>query len=154
MTDMMMKKIVLGALLALSAAACDDRLDFTPKGQTTLNTLADLELLLNQEWTLGSPIEDLCVVCNEAYGYAINVPTTYEQKNTIAHALLFYDESIDRASLTTDGGIYSATYNYINYMNVLLDKIDDVEGSEAEKAPIAAEAHIMRAYMHWLLVNI
>ena len=47
MTDMMMKKIVLGALLALSAVACDDRLDFTPKGQTTLNTLADLELLLN-----------------------------------------------------------------------------------------------------------
>ena len=153
MTDMMMKKIVLGALLALSAAACDDRLDFTPKGQTTLNTLADLELLLNQNWGLDTPISSLCVVCNEAYGYAANVINTYEQKNTVEYAMLFYDENVDRAALTTTDANYAGAYRYINYMNVLLDKIDDVEGSEAEKAPIAAEAHIMRAYMHWLLVN-
>ena len=148
-----MKKIVLGALLALSAAACDDRLDFTPKGQTTLNTLADLELLLNQNWGLDTPISSLCVVCNEAYGYAANVINTYEQKNTVEYAMLFYDENVDRAALTTTDANYAGAYRYINYMNVLLDKIDDVEGSEAEKAPIAAEAHIMRAYMHWLLVN-
>ena len=153
MTDMMMKKIVLGALLALSAAACDDRLDFTPKGHTTLNTLADLELLLNQNWGLDTPISSLCVVCNEAYGHTANVVNTYEQKNTVEYAMLFYDENVDRAALTTTDANYAGAYRYINYMNVLLDKIDDVEGSEAEKAPIAAEAHIMRAYMHWLLVN-
>lgn len=139
-----MKKIVLGALLALSAAACDDRLDFTPKGQTTLNTLADLELLLNQNWGLDTPISSLCVVCNEAYGHTANVVNTYEQKNTVEYAMLFYDENVDRAALTTTDANYAGAYHYINYMNVLLDKIDDVEGSEAEKAPIAAEAHIMQ----------
>lgn len=149
-----MKKILLGTLLALSAVACDDRLDFTPKGQTTLGTLADLELLLNQEYNLDSPVGNLGTVCNEAYGFSVNVPATYDQKNTMDYALLFYDESVDRAGLTTDDGRYSAAYRYINYMNVILDKIDDVDGSETEKAPIAAEAHIMRAYMHWLMVNI
>ena len=149
-----MKKILLGALLALSVAACDNKLDFTPKGQTTLDTLDDLELLLNQEWSIDLPITTLCVVCNEAYSHAGNVLTTYDQKNTLDHAMLFYDESIDRARLTTSDARYSNTYMYINYMNVLLDRIDDVEGSEAEKTSIAAEAHVMRAYLHWLLVNI
>lgn len=150
-----MKKLLLGALLFLLVTACDDKLDFTPKGQTTLSSLSDLELLLNQDYNLDTPISSLGVICNEALGFAINVPVAYDQKNTLEYAFLFYDESVDRANLTTEDTRYSNAYKYINYMNVILDKINEATGgTEAEKASVAAEAHVMRAYLHWLLVNI
>lgn len=44
-----MKKIILTSLIAsaLAVTSCDDKLDITPKGMTTLDNVADLELLLS-----------------------------------------------------------------------------------------------------------
>ena len=54
-----MKKIFNLALLLFIGilSSCDDRLDIVPKGQTTLNNLKDIELLLNQNIRLeGRPL--------------------------------------------------------------------------------------------------
>lgn len=149
-----MKKILLYVSLLLVLTSCEDKLDITPKGQTVLNTLEDLTNLLNQEYNLGTPIADLCVICNEAYSYSEDVNLIMSQPNSLAYAYLAYNETMDRASLTTSDSRYAAIYQYINYMNVIIDKIDHVEGETYNKNRIKAEAHIMRAYMHWLAVNI
>ena len=149
-----MKKIILHILLLLFLASCEDKLDIIPKGQTVLNTLEDLANLLNQEYNLGTPMEDLCVICNESYSFSENVNLILSQPNTLAYAYLSYDEDSDRAGLTTESSRYAAIYQYINYMNVIIDKIDDMEGENYMKEQVKAEAHIMRAYMHWLAVNI
>lgn len=149
-----MKKILLYVLLLSLWTSCDDKLDITPKGQTVLNTLEDLENLLNQEYDLGTPIGDLCVICNESYSFSEDVNLIMSQPNTLAYAFLAYDETTNRAGLTTSDSRYEAIYRYINYMNVILDKIDDVEGETYSKDKVRAEAHIMRAYMHWLAVNV
>ena len=149
-----MKKILLYVSLLLVLTSCEDKLDITPKGQTVLNTLEDLTNLLNQEYNLGTPIEDLCVICNEAYSFTENVNLILSQPNTLACAYLSYNEETDRAGLTTEDSRYAAIYQYINYMNVIIDKIDDVEGEAYLKEQVEAEAHIMRAYLHWLAVNI
>ena len=143
-----MKKIILHILLLLFLASCEDKLDIIPKGQTVLNTLEDLANLLNQEYNLGTPIEDLCVICNESYSFSENVNLILSQPNTLAYAYLSYDEDSDRAGLTTESSRYAAIYQYINYMNVIIDKIDDMEGENYMKEQVKAEAHIMRAYMH------
>jgi tetratricopeptide (TPR) repeat protein len=150
-----MKKIYIYALVALmglSLYSCD--LDIVPKGKSTLGTLADLELLLNKPEFDGKPCIDLGVICNECYGQYENVELALKTKNTLKYAYMAYDESVDRALLATKDSKYTTGYSYINYMNVILSKIDAVEGDAAEKAEIAAEAHVMRAYFHFLLVNI
>ena len=150
-----MKKILYYILLIAVFSACESQLDITPKGKTVLGTVADLETLLNQTYSIGGgPVEDLGVICNESYSYMKNVSELLANKNTLEYAFLAYDEKVDRALLTPTDGRYSGIYKWINYMNVILDKLDDAEGDFAHKEVIGAECRIMRAYLHWLAVNI
>jgi SusD family. len=140
--------------MLLLMAACDSKLDIVPKGKTVLDNIDDLKLLLNQMYTVDTPLNDLSIICNESYSYYNRVPIILAQNNTLAKAYLAYDESIDRTKLVSQDSRYNQLYSYINYMNVLIDKIDVTEGDETMKMQISAEAHIMRAYFHWLLVNL
>ncbi len=149
------KKYILASLVAVAAlSSCDDKLDITPKGQSTLSKVADLEMLLNNNMSLGYPTDDLGLVCNEGYGQLTNVPTTLASTNTVTYALTAWDESVDRAMLTLSDERYTSTYRYINYMNTIIDKAPEAEGDSERRQQIVAEAHVMRAYLHWLLVNI
>lgn len=152
-----MKKILIMALSAiLLLGACDDKLDIVPKGQTTLASVEDLELLLNQEYDLvTSPASDLGMICNESLGGMLtNVQEMLSQPNTLNYAYIAYDESVDRATLAQNDSRYDAIYKYVNYMNVILDKIDDATGDDSRKPAIKAQAMVMRAYLHYLAVNI
>lgn len=149
-------RIIMGCIaLLLLCTTCDNKLDIVPKGKTTLESVSDLELLLNQEWELNSsPVTDLGLICNESLGFMLSIPNELSQNNTLNHAYLTYDEQADRAKLTNQDTRYEALYKYINYMNILLDKMPDATDDESRKAPLMAEARIFRAYFHWLLVNI
>lgn len=150
----MKKNIFIFAFLLSLFTACESKLDIVPKGQAVLTTVEELESLLNQRYGFSTPMGDLALICNEACAYMSMVSTAYSQPNTLEHAYLFWDESIDRATLSTSDATYNSIYQYVNYMNVILDKIDDAEGDAHTKEVIIAEAHIMRAYLHWLGVNI
>lgn len=150
----MKKNIFIFAFLLSLFTACESKLDIVPKGQAVLTTVEELESLLNQRYGFSTPMGDLALICNEACAYMSTVSTAYSQPNTLEHAYLFWDESIDRATLSTSDATYNSIYQYVNYMNVILDKIDDAEGDAYEKEVVIAEAHIMRAYLHWLGVNI
>ncbi len=148
--------ITCGAVLLLwCATACDDKLDIVPKGKTTLENVTALELLLNQEYSLvQTAASDLGLICNESLGLMMSIPSTLSQPNTLDYAYLTYNDDIDRAALATEGSRYVEAYKYINYMNVILEKMPGATGDESRKAELMAEARIMRAYLHWLLVNI
>ena len=138
----------------LLLTGCDDKLDIVPKGQSTLETVDDLELLLNKDIKLGSPINDLSIICNECFGQMTSVPTVLSQTNTLNYAYLAYDEKVNRANLSQSDDRYTNAYKTINAMNTIIDKAPEASGSESKRKQIIAEAHIMRAYLHWLLVNI
>ena len=147
--------LLLLAPCSLLLSSCDDKLDIVPKGMTTLENVDDLESLLNQEYMINvSPASDLGIICNESYGSFLNVAEVMAQSNTLNYAYTTYDESIDRAALATDDARYQNCYKYINYMNVVISKMDDATGNSANKARYIAEARMVRAYLHWLLVNI
>jgi len=142
-------------MATLSLTACESKLDIIPKGETVLDNIDDLELLLNQEYSLSvPPPSDLSIICNESTGIFISVPEVIASKNTLNNAYLTYDESIDRKMLCQNDERYSAIYRYVNYMNTVLTKIDGVDGPEERKSEIKAKARIMRAYLHWLCVGI
>ena len=149
------KYIIINTFFVLGLIACEDQLDIIPKGKTTLSKVSDLELLLNQEYTLGvSAATDLGMICNESLGLMESVPEMLSLSNTLNYAFLTYDAGVNRATLTQTDERYSAIYRYINYMNVILDKMPDAKGDESVKPGLMAEARILRYYFHWLLVNI
>lgn len=158
MKNKIYRSFVVGALVCLCPlflSSCDDELDIVPKGMTTLEKVSDLEALLNQEYMLMSePCANIGLICNESLGMFMSVPEVLSQPNTLDYANLTYDEKVDRATLTTEDSRYENCYKYINYMNVVISKMDDAVGENTNKEQYKAEARLIRAYLHWLLVNI
>ena len=142
-------------LMAIGFASCDSQLDIVPKGKVTLGTVSELELLLNQEYALGDmPADNLGILAGETVGVFDQVSAVLSQTNTVKYALMAFDDQVDRATLTTEDVRYSNLYKYINYMNVVINGMDEATGDESRKPQIVAEARIMRAYLHWLLATI
>lgn len=143
-------------VLSFLHGSCGDYLDLTPKGATILDNITDLEYLLNGSYE-GSAFcfdNNLCVVTNESYGKRMDPSTTIANGVGLTYALMAYDESVDRYVYTVSDFMYERYYKTINNMNVLLDKIGGADGDVFTKARLSAEAKIMRAYWHYLLVNV
>lgn len=148
----MTKKLTYTIALLLALCSCESKLDITPKGNSILNNISELDQLLNNKWELGEPGR-LCLLVNECYTDK-DVNTVLSHDNTIEYINLSYDETKDRAAITNEDTYYSKAYEAIYYANTILDKADNVEGDESLRSQIKAEAHVLRAYMHYLLVNI
>ena len=135
--------------------ACENYLDLTPKGVTLLDNLTEIEYLLNGDYKNSAyEFEDLYIITNDSYGKMANPSTVLANNVGLAYALMAYDESVDRYAYTSSNQQYNAYYSNINRMNILLAQLDDLSGDTALKASLAAEAKVLRAYWHYLLVNI
>lgn len=153
-----MKKIysLFAALTILvTMSSCDDKLDIVPKGDTTLATVSDIETLLNQKWLLyyrrGFDLDNM--IGNSTPQWR-KMSMLVDQKHEPTYAYMFNDETIDRADLGDEySNVYEDIYSYINYMNVVISKIPDADGDASQKPRIMAEARIMRAYLHFIAVN-
>ena len=149
--------IALSGVMALAAASCDDQLDITPKGQTTRSNVNDLETLLNQRFTIFTNPTEMEVLCGiQLTGY----PTIGQQlteTNSFNYALLKGDESVDRANLT-DGSncedLYQSIYSMMKNFNIVIANAPDASGSDATRRRIIAEAKVLRAWYHFLAVNV
>lgn len=155
---MIMKQNIIFSLLAscmVMFSGCESKLDIVPKGETTLDNIDDLELLLNQEYSLTiPPSSDITMICNESVGSYNSVPEILSSANTLNYAYMAYDESVDRVMLAQSDDRYSSIYKYVNYMNTVLTKIDALDGDLSRKEEIKAKARIIRSYLHWLCVVI
>ena len=135
--------------------ACENYLDLTLKGATLLDNLTEIEYLLNGDYKNSAyEFEDLYIITNDSYGKMANPSTVLANNVGLAYALMAYDESVDRYAYTSSNQQYNAYYSNINRMNILLARLDDLSGDTALKASLAAEAKVLRAYWHYLLVNI
>ena len=151
-----MKKQIISLLFACCLMAglssCNDFLDIQPKGATLLDNLNDLELLVNgsysqSAWAYGN----MGILVNDVYGTSNSFLTTLAQTNTIAAAMLTYNESIDRAALTESDAAYTRLYSVICSMNEVIRATPGVKGDEQRKAALIAQAKVVRAYFHYLM---
>lgn len=152
-----MKKILGILSILLMFVSCDDKLDIKPKDKTTLDSVDDIETLLNQWFTAGQSMtwSDMECVANTSLPIYMSVTDILSNRTAIEYAQFTYDESINRASLTATDSRYNDLYNHIMYMNVVISKMPDATGGTSKrKAQYIAEAKVMRAWLHFLLVNI
>lgn len=142
---------VAGLLLLNS---CD--IEMIPKGKTTLSTTEELDYLLNTATITNKPFYDISIIVNEAYGddYSSTIASKIKQGNTLKAAYLAYDESIDRAKLSTDDSRYTTIYNQISALNVVISKVDETNGDTEWKNRLKAEAMIERGYYHFIIAGI
>lgn len=151
----LLSSCLLCCSMMMAFTACEDQLDITPKGKVTLSTVDELELLLNQEYLFGElPCNSLGILAGESVGAFDQVPAVLSQTNTVKYALLAFDESVDRATLTTSDERYNNIYKYVNYMNTVITKADAATGDASRKTALVAEAKVMRAWLHFLAVVI
>ena len=144
--------IALATGLCLMFGACGDYLDIVPKGMTTLNNIADLEYLLNGDYSSSAySFDEMILLTNEIIEG--NPSVIIANTNTLNYAYLTYDEEFDRYAYSSNDIIYNAYYQNIRNMNIFLSRINEVGGDEAQKIQFSAEARILRAYWHYLLVN-
>lgn len=145
--------MVAGASLLFGA--CGDYLDITPKGATTLSNLTDLEYMLNGAYTNSAyEFPYLTLLTNEACCAKGDDPSlTISEANTLEYAYLSYDEEFDRYAFTANDNIYETYYSNINRLNIFLGRLAEVDGDEDTKIRLEAEARVLRAYWHYLLVN-
>ena len=143
--------------LVLSLSACNKYTDITPKGKALILTQADLELLANKQYS-GSAFEfrAMSILINEQYPQAVNISNLINGTvRNLNYTLITYDESIDRFALAVTDGTYDGLYSIItNVASTLVDKSDEVSGNPQALKQLKAEGLVIRAFMHYYLVNI
>ena len=155
-----MKKIFyfISAAFLFTLASCEEKLDIKPLGMTTLDTVSDLETLLNWEPDIEileiSYTNEFEILCGNCF-YTSALAQSLGNPNSLQYAILTGDETVDRAALTATCRRYNDLYRKIMYSNVVISKMPDATGgTEAKKAQLIAEAKVLRAWYHFLLVNI
>src|SRR5882757_3231254 len=163
--------IIAGGLIFL-LPSCSKYTEITPKGANTLSRVSDLELLLNFNFSYNGNIavtnpaaattaltafqaNDVETLVNDIYPYITNVPGIITSgAKTLNYALTVYDESVDRKTLAATDIKYERLYYIIdNVCNAVLHNADAASGDRAKANQLKAEAYIIRAWMHYLLVN-
>jgi pentatricopeptide repeat protein len=171
-----MKKIlyisIIMATLVLLLPSCSKFTDLTPKGSNILNRVSDLDLVLNFNYSFNGSVQqtslaftttagtafnatDQGVIVNDVYPYVTNMATLISSgTKTLPLALSTYDETIDRKTLAVTDAKYEKMYFIINNVcNVVLKNADIADGDRVKAQQLKAEAYILRAYFHYLLVN-
>ena len=148
-----MKKLLyhIGVFCALSLTTigCDSYIDLTPKGKVTVDSVSQYyELIVNP---LRAYYPSAFIMLSDNQWAKESDILGYE---SISHdGINFtFNENADR-TLVGDNGLYENMYAFIMRSNLIIDNIDDAQGSADMKVLAKAEARVFRAWDHFLAVN-
>lgn len=152
---------VAAIALGLICSSCNDLLDETPDNRVEITTPAKVQLLLTSAYPGSSPalLEEL--FCDNLVDNNVEVPgchrSPYYQFQDEAYQWL----EIQNYSTGTDDTPYTVWESYyagISVCNHALEAMDKMEAQDetmaAKLAPYRGEALVLRAYLHFVLVNV
>ncbi|MNK11473.1 SusD family protein [compost metagenome] len=146
-----MKRIYFSLLTiaTIGFTSCQKYLDITPKGSMIVETAAqfhEMVSLPNRGYTINNfqyLVDDQWMRESSVIGQTPNI-------NIVNFT---FDETADRVSMINSSNFYTQSYVYINRWNTIISLVDDSKGEERIKQLAKAEAKILRAHDHFLLVN-
>ena len=151
--------IICGIILF---TACDDCLDELPSKSTRLpvSTIEQLDAILAKYTDFCEEPNKAALCGHDDYGFPVALydaqPMFFPGPTQILQSYLWDYENLANGSDVFwggDGYNKSGEYSKIFRANMVLSCLNDVEGSSEDKARLKAEAHFIRAYSHWNLVN-
>jgi len=148
----MKRNIVFIACIAflLTIAGCKKYTDLTPKGSLVVETANDYYELVsypNRAYIISNfqyLVDDMWIKESNFVGVTPNINTVH----------FSFNENIDRVSMITSSNFYERAYVYINRWNTIISLVDGSKGDDNVKALAKAEAKVLRAFDHFLLVNV
>lgn len=140
---------ILPVILILAFAACENYVDIAPTGKKTVDsteTYYELVALPNRTYN--------------AMSFALLSDNVWsKESNVIGNEFLTYDginmtfnEQGNRKELS-DNNLYANCYTYILRSNIVISLVDESLGDAGVKELAKAEAKIMRAWDHFMLIN-
>ena len=146
-------KFALYMLLPLGGgwvgASCDSYIDITPKGAVTVDSARQYYELIVNPMRCYYPTA-FFYLTDDAWAKESNI---LGFESTSFHGINFtFNEQADR-TLLSDNNLYENMYAYILRMNLILDNIDEAEGSQELRTLTKAEARTFRAFDHFVAVN-
>lgn len=151
-----MKRLLYIVIAIFLANGCAKYTDITPKGQNLLNKANDLELLMNVNYS-GQAYNYIRqgLLVNDNYPEIVSVPNIISGVQTLNKILVTYDETGNRAGLTPTDSPYEGLYGTISKVaNVVIVNSETASGDPTVLNQLKAEAFILRAFLHYRLVNI
>ena len=137
---------LIGSLLLSS---CDSYLDIQPVGQVIPNTLAEYRALFTTAYNTALNDRGICEIRTDI---ATILQSDATSKNSLGDVEKWND--VNPNASTRQFG-WAAYYTNIYYANAIIDKKDEIsEGSQEDINQLVGEAYLMRAYMHFILVNL
>ncbi|MBC7935870.1 MAG: RagB/SusD family nutrient uptake outer membrane protein, partial [Rhizobacter sp.] len=153
---------LLVVITCLSLLSCKKFLDERPsKGSSVvIKTTGDLNALLNgYSGTANFYQEKDNIVIYGSDDYGISKAIYDARPSFFTSAIIQFslwdipNMPITDQSNFSGPNFWTAEYTKIFHANLVLDNVDVVTGSEAEKAALKADAHLIRAYSYWQLAN-
>lgn len=151
--------VLLASGMALLFSSCSDFTDIQPKGKSLLSSTDQLELLLNQEYNTLMPYEQQNFI-NESYFCGMGNVETMKQSSEETHnkIITLWEENVpmkQRQQLNNNDLMYMGMYSIIGTVaNPILKNVDSATGDVSDRNRIKAEALTLRAWYHYLLVNL
>ena len=150
-----MKKSIIYTLFICTVAllsACTKYLEVNPDNRVRLTTVEDYRAVVTGAYP-------------EAYHHFTELYTDnyryydYPSYNNVSITSLLFPIYLWSDSYVTNSAIgpeaaWRKYYNNIYEVNVVLEGIDEAEGDDALRQSVKGEAYMIRAYSHFMLVNI
>lgn len=150
------KHIFRSALLcsALGLASCDKFLDERPSKTSALEvtTAAQLEALLNNITVFATESNRTAIYSTDDYAIT---PEMYKSTSSPFNMPGIQFATWDAQYLADDASeaFWSNEYKKIFTANMVLSLVETVSGTPEQKAALTADAHLVRAYSYFQLVN-
>lgn len=141
-------------LISLLFVSCNDFLDEMPSktSNVEIRTTKHLDMLLANYYSLAGDNNKAMIYSSDDYELPIDLynarPSNFKQ-----NALMWYLWDINNLVLENSDDCFEKSYSKIFIANTVLEYVDKVEGSDADKSRLKAEAHFIRAYENWNLAN-
>lgn len=142
--------ILVLSLAIMVLSACEKYTDVIPKGSLVIENASEYHQMVSLP-NRGYPILNFTYLSDDLWMRESNVIGKTPSVDIINFT---FNETADRVSLMSTSNFYTQAYSYINRWNTIISLVDNSKGDANVKALAKAEAKILRAYDHFLLVNV
>lgn len=145
-------KIIYAILLSGIVGSCNDFLNEVPDNRVLLNDLDKASQLLTNAYAIASPAFTDWMTDNTSYTRGVSIRQVHER------AYEWADFVDDPNETDSPSFFWFETYNAIAHANEVLAVLEKLpvrnETEQAKKRAVESEARLVRAYGHFMLVNL
>lgn len=157
-----MKLLYVGLMCCVMGAtftACTDKLDEVPDNRTEIDSPEKVKLLLTSAYPVSTPAV-ICELSGDNYvDDNVVVPATHNDPYQVFHEEAYQWKDINNYSINSDDTpyqVWEAYYSGISVCNHAIAAMEEMSADPAHDAELShswGEAHVLRAYLHFILVN-